>query len=120
MGKRLFALRGATQCLNTKEDIQKQVVEMYDELLLRNNLAEKEIISVFFSVTTDINAKNPAAALRGEGRAVKTALFVNQEALFSGTLERVVRILIHCYLDSSQTPAHIYRNGAEQLRPDRE
>ena len=117
--RRLFALRGAAQCLNSEEDIQKQVLKTYDELLLRNNLEEKEIVSVFFSVTGDLDVENPATALRKGGRALETALFVSQEAQFQGNFERILRILIHCYLDSSQTPVHVYRNGAELLRPDR-
>ena len=116
--KRLFALRGATQCLNSKEDIQKKVVDLYDELLSENNLAEEEIVSVFFSVTQDLDAVNPATALRKEGRAEKTALFVNQEAYFTGSPERIIRVLTHCYMDSSRTPAHVYHNGAKILRSD--
>ena len=117
--KRLFALRGATQCLNTGEDIQKQVVELYDVLLEKNDLAEADLVSVIFSVTSDLNAKNPAAALRCEGRAGETVLFVTQEAAFPQSLERVIRVLVHCYLDPSRNPVHVYRNGAEALRPDR-
>ena len=76
-----------------------------------------DIVSVIFSVTSDINAKNPASALRQNGRAANTALFAVQEAAFQGSLERVVRVMIHCYL---QKPGiHVYRNGAEVLRPDR-
>ena len=115
--KRLSALRGATRCLNSAEDIKKQVVETYDGLLSRNNLTGEDIVSAFFSVTGDLDAKNPATALREEGRAAETALFVNQEANFSGALPRVIRVLIHCYLDAA--PVHVYRNGAEVLRPDR-
>ena len=116
-GKRLFALRGATCCLNDSLDISKQVVELYDELLSRNKLDEEDIVSALFSVTGDINAKNPATALREEGRAGDTPLFVVQEASFPGSLDRVVRLLIHCYQEAP--PVHIYRNGAEVLRPDR-
>ena len=116
--KRLFALRGAVQCLNDREDIQKQVIETYDELLSRNSLDEKDIVSVIFSVTSDLDAKNPASALRSEGRVGKTALFVTQEAYFSGSLERIIRLLIHCYLEKGSVPVHVYRNGAEALRPD--
>ena len=117
--KRLFALRGATRCLNTGEDIQEQTVALYDDLLLKNNLGEEDLVSVHFSVTGDLDAKNPATALRLKGRAGETALFVCQEAHFSGSLERVIRLLIHCYLDPSRLPIHVYRNGAEVLRPDR-
>ena len=117
--KRLFALRGAVQCLNDPADIQKQVLEMYNELLLRNKLAESDLVSVIFSVTSDLDAKNPATALRQGDRAADTALFVTQEAHFPGSLERVIRVLIHCYLKKEAIPVHVYKNGAEALRPDR-
>ena len=116
--KRLFALRGATRCINDSKDIKAQSTAMYDELLSKNNLDEEDIVSVIFSATPDLTALNPAAALRNEGRAEKTALFVCQEANFSGSLDRVIRILIHCYLDTNQTPVYVYSNGAEVLRPD--
>ena len=117
--KRLFALRAATCCRNDEADIQKQVVVMYDELLTGNCLDEEDMVSVIFSVTGDLDAINPAAALRREGRAATAALFVTQEARVRGGLERVIRLLIHCYLDASRKPVHVYRNGAEVLRPDR-
>ena len=116
--KRLFALRGATQCLNEAEDIQNQVLQMYDELLSKNNLTEDALVSVIFSVTSDLNAKNPASALRQKGRALNTALFVTREAQFQGSMEQVIRVIIHCYLEKNAIPIHVYRNGAELLRPD--
>lgn len=117
--KRLFALRGAVCCENSEGDIQKRIAEVYDELLFANNLDENDIVSVVFSVTGDLDAKNPATALRELGRAGKAAILVSQEAFFQGSLDHVVRILVHCYLDLSQTPVHVYRNGAEVLRQDR-
>jgi chorismate mutase len=117
--KRLFALRGATQCKNEAEDIIRQVAILYDELLQKNYLEEGDIVSIVFSVTGDIDAKNPAAALRFSGRAADLALFALQEAAIYGGLERTIRVLIHCYLPVDSHPCHIYRNGAEILRPDR-
>ena len=117
--KRLIALRGAAMCENSAQDIKKQTVEMYDELLRANKLGEEDIVSVFFSVTGDIDAKNPATALREEGRAENSSLFVNQEAAFAGSPSGVIRVLIHCYLDAGGKPFHVYINGAEILRPDR-
>lgn len=118
--KRLYALRGATQCLNTQNDIQKQVTLLYDELLCANSLAEEDIVSLIFSVTGDLTALNPATALRKNNRAANLALFVVKEAEFdagSGTpLPRVVRTLVHCYLEEGTHVKHIYRNGAEGLR----
>jgi chorismate mutase len=118
-GKRLFALRGAAQCKNEPEDIAEQVGRLYDELLARNNLAEPDIVSILFSVTADLDALNPAAGLRRHGRAGEASLFVLQEAAAQGGLERTVRALIHCYLDEGAVVRHVYRNGAEVLRPDR-
>ena len=116
--KRLFALRGATRCLNNRDDIQKQVIALYQELLSGNNLVEDDIVSVIFSVTGDLDAFNPATALRNGGMAENTALFVTQEADFCGSLERVIRVLIHCYKGINSAPVNVYRNGAEVLRPD--
>jgi len=117
--KRLYALRGATQCDNTVNDICEKVAIMYDELLSANNLVEDEIVSVIFSVTADLAAVNPCAALRKGGRAGELALFSAQEPESCVSLERTIRVLVHCYLDEGSKPRHIYRNGAEVLRPDR-
>jgi chorismate mutase len=118
-GKRLFALRGATQCKNQADDITEQAGLLYGELLSRNNLDEADIVSVIFSVTADLDALNPATALRKSGRAADLSLFALQEAPAQGGLPRTLRVLIHCYLETAASPYHVYRNGAEALRPDR-
>jgi chorismate mutase len=118
--KRLYALRGAAQCINAAEDIRRQVSLLYDSLLKKNNLAEDDIVSVIFSLTSDLDALNPAAALRQTGRAGALALFAAQEAETADvTLPRVLRVLVHCYLPEGSKPCHVYQNGAEILRPDR-
>ena len=118
--KRLYGLRGASQCMNTAEDIRRQVSLLYDSLLEKNRLAEEDIVSVIFSLTADLDALNPAAALRQTGRAGELALFSLQEAeTADAALPRVLRVLAHCYLPQGAKPCHVYRNGAEVLRPDR-
>ncbi|MCL1931291.1 MAG: chorismate mutase [Treponema sp.] len=118
--KKLYGLRGASQCMNTAEDISRQVCLLYDSLLEKNGLAEDDIVSVIFSLTSDLDALNPAAALRHAGRAEALALFTLQEAKTADvTLPRVLRVLVHCYLPAGSKPCHVYRNGAEVLRPDR-
>ncbi|MDR2793171.1 MAG: chorismate mutase [Treponema sp.] len=119
MSKKLFALRGAAQALNTAEDIEKWTVFLYDGLLKLNKLEEDDIVSVVFSVTRDLDEENPAAALRHAGRAAALSLFAVQEAFVKDGLPRAIRILIHCYLDEGAVGRHFYCNGAEALRPDR-
>jgi chorismate mutase len=117
--KRLYALRGAVQCENTVDDMRCQITLMYDELLNLNKLNEGDIVSVIFSVTDDLNAVNPCTALRKDGRAGELPLFSTQEPNCKNSVERIVRVLIHCYLDEGSQLKHVYRNGAEVLRPDR-
>jgi chorismate mutase len=117
--KRLYALRGAAQCLNQGEDIRRQAAALYDELLEGNQLGEDDIVSLIFSVTADLDAENPAAALRRSGRGAGLALFCVREPEAPNSLERCLRALVHCYLEEGSRPRHVYRNGAEVLRPDR-
>jgi chorismate mutase len=116
--KKVFALRGATKVLNEEADIVRHLGALYDKMLTENKLDEEDIISIIFSVTADITAKNPAAALRQSGRAGNTSLFSTQEPHTDGAPCGFIRILTHCYLDEKAKPRHIYINGAEILRPD--
>jgi chorismate mutase len=119
--KRLYALRGAVQCENTEDDICRQIGLMYGELLNLNKLEEGDIVSVMFSVTDDLYAINPCTALRKSGGAGagELSLFSTREPNSKNSLERVVRVIIHCYLEEGSQARHVYRNGAEVLRPDR-
>jgi chorismate mutase len=118
--KRLYALRGAAQALNTVDDICLQITLMYDEMLSANKLCENDIVSLIFSITNDLDVINPSTALRKCGRGGELALFSVLEPDCYGSLERTVRVIIHCYLDEGSKPCHVYRNGAEVLRPDRQ
>ena len=118
--KRLYALRGAVRCENTEDDICRQIGQMYDELLGKNSLNENDVVSIIFSVTRDLDAINPSTALRRYGRARgDEALFSVQEPECVNSLERTVRVIIHCYLEEGVKVKYVYRNGAEVLRPDR-
>ncbi|GMO28915.1 MAG: chorismate mutase [Spirochaetaceae bacterium] len=117
--KKVFALRGATQAENTGQSITERIAALYDALLSENSLCEEEIISIIFSITSDLTAKNPASALRASGRAKDAALFSAAEPEAGDFHPGIIRILIHCYLESGASPRHIYQCGAEILRPDR-
>jgi len=118
--KKIYALRGACRSGNSVDDMCAQVAAMYDEMIDLNKLDTEDIVSIVFSVTPDLDAINPCTALRKTGRAASdTALFSAQEPVYAGSLERTVRVLIHCYLEEGTKVKHVYRNGAEILRPDR-
>ena len=61
-------IRGAIKIeRNNRECILKAVKQLLESIVLKNNLEKENIISVFFTVTKDINAEFPAYALREMG-----------------------------------------------------
>jgi chorismate mutase len=116
--KTFKALRGAICSSNDREEIAARVPELFDALLEANGLAEKDLVSLFFSVTPDLDALNPAAALRKSGRAGELAMMVFQEAVIQNGPSGVIRLLLHCNINSERPLKHIYLKGAEALRPD--
>lgn len=116
--KRLFALRGAVRCSNDGADISLRVGRLYDALVVRNGLGEADLVSLVFSVTPDLTAANPAAALRKGGRGGDLPLFCVAEAATEGMPSGIVRALLHCYAEEGSVLRHAYVEGAEFLRPD--
>lgn len=118
-GKRLYGLRGAVGCLNDRADMALRVGELFDALIGGNGIDEADIVSVVFSVTPDLDAENPAAALRKSGRGGALALFCVAEPVSAGALPGLIRVLVHAYAPEGTKLRHPYLNGAEVLRPDR-
>ena len=119
--KRLYALRGATGAENSKESVQKNVVEMCLSLFERNALSPEDIVSIQFTVTSDLTAMNPAMALRrgqNDFDVSSVALFSSQEPEIDGSPEKMIRVLVTCYLEENSKLRHVYINGGEKLRPD--
>jgi len=116
--KELKALRGAICSSNDKDAISERVTELFDGLLELNGLSEKDLVSLFFSVTPDLDAANPASALRKSGRAGELAMMVFQEAAVQNGPAGIIRALLHCHIDGKRPLKHLYLKGAEALRPD--
>ena len=58
-------IRGATTASgNSIDAIEDAVVELIDELILRNNLIKKNILSITFTSTKDLDACFPASIAR--------------------------------------------------------
>lgn len=121
MAQRLCGIRGAVCCGNTADEIQAAVAEMCSRLFAGNNLKAEDFVSLHFTMTGDLDALNPAAALRKSvcGNLVKTAaLFCSAEVPVQGGLPRTIRLLVTAYMEEGSTPVHVYTGGAEVLRPD--
>ena len=117
--KKEYAIRGAV-CIpfDNPKDIDSGVCEMMSLLYKENNISEEDVAFVLFSQTGDLKSKNAAAAFRQGGQAGKTPLFCVAEADISGSLRKVVRVLVLVAHEELSPAKHIYINGAEVLRPD--
>ncbi|MBV8885360.1 MAG: chorismate mutase [Chroococcidiopsidaceae cyanobacterium CP_BM_RX_35] len=117
---RIRAIRGAiTVSENTVEAMREAVMEMLDELELRNQLAPTNIISVTFTVTRDLNAIFPAAIARQRPSWDRVPMLDVQQMHVEGSLERCIRLLVHANLPTSHIHVwHPYLRAAKSLRPD--
>ena len=116
----LCALRGATTCENNSvESITSAVDELLIELVSRNNLIPDQIISITFSVTSDLDACFPASIARKNTGWEKIALLDCQQMFVKNDLSKCIRLLAHVSLPKKQIPQNPYLGKAKNLRPDR-
>ncbi len=122
MSKRLYSIRGATCAENNAESITKSVGELCRSIFMDNGLNENDIVNLQFTITDDLDALNPATALRKFGDvgldSSKVPLFCSQEPNIKGMLPKVIRILVTAYMDEGTRTVSSYLNGAQVLRPD--
>lgn len=115
---RLFALRGATSVeRNDAEQILERTAELMGELMSRNSLAPGDLVSCIFTVTDDLDAEFPAKAARQIGLDA-VPLLCAREIPVPGSMERVIRVLIHYHAADGHVPEHAYLHAAGALRAD--
>ena len=115
---RLRALRGAiTVDENTTDAILDGTEELLRAILDRNELAGDDLVSCIFTTTDDLNAEFPAVAARRIGLSA-VPLLGAREMDRPGALQRVIRVLVHCYADPERPAQHVYLRDAIQLRQD--
>ena len=116
----LCALRGATTCeSNSLQSITLAVEELLIELVSRNDLIPDQIISVTFSVTSDLDACFPASIARKKTGWEKIALLDCQQMYVKDDLSKCIRLLAYVCLPNGQIPINPYLGEAKNLRPDR-
>lgn len=112
------AARGAIQVdRDAPEAIWDAGSLLVARVMQANGLVEADIVSIVFSLTTDLRAANPAAGLRRAGFA-ETPLFCVQEAEVTGAMPRVIRVLLTFNSRGRGPGVPVYLGGARALRPD--
>lgn len=116
--RRLFALRGAVQAeANEREAILTATEELMRELIERNSLEPEAMVSCIFTTTADLDAEFPAVAARGLGLET-VPLLCCCEIPVPGSMERVIRVMLHYYAPEGTRPEHVYIGETQKLRAD--
>ncbi len=91
---------------------------LLEEMVDRNGLIIDDLVSVFFTVTSDLNAAFPAFAAREMGWKTVPMLCAT-EIDVPGAPGGIIRVLIHTNTPKSQAEIrHVYLGAAASLRPD--
>ena len=116
----VFAIRGATTSkANTSIDIENSVVELIDELILRNSLDTNKILSITFTVTNDLDACFPASIARKHFGLESVAFLDCQQMYLSNDVNFCIRLMALVILPADSSINHPYLRGASNLRSDR-
>ena len=110
-------IRGATLAEeNTAEAIYSATRELLKGLIDANDIQERDVAAVHFTMTPDLNAVFPAAAARQLGWN-NTALMGSVEIAVPDSLSSCIRILIlFNTVKEPQELVNLYLNGTEVLR----
>ncbi len=113
------AIRGATTINeNTAEEIFSVTIELLKEMTRQNDIRKDDIISIIFSVTSDIDAAFPATAARQIGWT-KTAMLCTYEMDVPGSLRKCIRVMMHIETEKDNNELkYVYLREAKRLRPD--
>ena len=113
-------IRGATTASgNSVEEIENAVVELIDELISRNNLLKKNLLSITFTVTKDLNACFPASIARKCCGLHSVAFLDCQQMYVPNDVDFCIRIMAQVLLPLDISLKHPYLRGASKLRTDR-
>jgi chorismate mutase len=116
---RLHALRGAITCADdSKSEIEEKTQRLVKELLARNEVEHDDLVSVIFTMTSDLRSEFPATAARSVGLGDVPLLCARELDIEHG-MPRCIRVLVHCYSDRRRDELHhVYLEGARALRDD--
>ena len=118
--KNITVIRGAiTSNGNTIKEIENSVVELINELISRNSLEPKKILSITFTVTKDLDACFPASIARKCFGLDSVAFLDCQQMYVPNDVDFCIRLMALVISTSGATINHPYLRGASNLRSDR-
>ena len=117
---KILAIRGATTVTsNNKDEILKESAKLIQTIISKNDLNNEDIISMYFTMTKDLDAVYPAVAVREILNITDIPMLNFEEKYIQGSLSKCIRVMM--YINTEKTKAdikHIYLNNAKNLRKD--
>lgn len=113
------AIRGATTAdKNTRDSIFSASKELIQEMITQNKITQDDMIDIIFTVTPDLTAVFPAAAVREMG-ITNIPLLDMAAPEIDSALKMCIRVMMHINSELTNNDIkHIYLKGAKVLRPD--
>jgi chorismate mutase len=113
------AIRGAIQLdADERDHLLASTRELVEAVMAANELSSEQLISIVFTVTSDLRSEFPAVAARELGMG-DVPLLCTTEIDVPGSLPRVVRLMAHADMDVPRSKVqHVYLRGAVALRRD--
>tara|TARA_A100001035_G_C27317123_1_gene292389 strand:+ start:64 stop:447 length:384 start_codon:yes stop_codon:yes gene_type:complete len=117
---KITIIRGATTASeNSAKEIENAVVELINELIVRNQLIKKNLLSITFTATKDLNACFPASIARKCNGLDSVAFLDCQQMYVPNDIDFCIRIMAQVLLPKNSPVKHPYLRGASKLRADR-
>ena len=117
---KIAIIRGATTASgNSVKEIEDAVMELINELILRNNLIKTNLLSITFTATKDLDACFPASIARKCNGLDSVAFLDCQQMYVSDDVDFCIRIMAQVLLPPNSPIKHPYLRGASKLRADR-
>ncbi len=116
----LYISRAALQLVkNDEKENDSRFAILLAEVCARNAITYKNIKSIIFSQTDDIDFMNPAKSVRSTGNLSHVALFCTREPQYPNHISNAVRLLIFfSHFNPFKKVRSVYLYGTDQLRPD--
>lgn len=113
-------IRGATTVQrNDADEIRHETTVLLEHIVAVNQVVPEDIVSIWITMTQDLNASFPALAIRLMPGWEWVPLMCAVEVPVAGSLPRCIRLMVTVNTDKSQREMrHVYLNAASRLRPD--
>lgn len=116
----VLAIRGATTVTsNNKQEILDESAKLIQTIIIENLLDVENIISMCFTMTSDLDKVYPSVAVREILNICEVPMLNFEEKYIEGSLRMCIRVMMYVNTEKTKKDIrHIYLNSAKDLRTD--